>query len=170
MTELETLFIRNQRQLRNEIAAAVEAEEIGALSKYQEELDYEVQYSASVSWRATPNGTIYLTSKEDAQALVDGEYDLEENSQEIEQHDDCYEYWDYECEDYEVRISNLKLRNPSAEAAQLLEEERIELELWRSLRGLLDDKGIKWSWRNCPQEAFIKEHAKELVKALASQN
>ena len=169
MTELETLYFNSEHKVRNAIAAAVDAEDVAALTKYQEELDYEVN-SASVSWRATPNGTIYLTSKEDAQALVDGDYDLEENSQEIEQHDDCYEYWDYECDDYEVRISNLKLRNPSAEAAQLIEEERIELELWRSLRGLLDDKGIKWSWRNCPQEAFIKEHAKELVKALASRN
>ena len=104
MTELETLFIRNNRQLRNEIAAAVEAEEIAALSKYQEELDYEVQYSASVSWRATPNGTIYLTSKEDAQALVDGEYDLEENSCEVEQHDDENEYWEKVHNDRDTNI------------------------------------------------------------------
>ena len=42
MTELETLFIRNNRQLRNDIAAAVDAEDVAALTKYQEELDYEV--------------------------------------------------------------------------------------------------------------------------------
>ena len=170
MTELETLFIRNNRQLRNDIAAAVDAEEIAALTKYQEELDYEVRYSASVSWRARPNGVLVLDTKEDAEALVDGEYDLEENSQEVEQHDEENEFWDYECDAYEIRISNLQLRNPSAEATQLIEEERIEKELVVALRDVLDEKGIKKSWRNCPQQAFIKEHAKELVKALASQN
>ena len=77
MTELETLFIRNNRQLRNDIAAAVEAEDVAALTKYQEELDYEVKYSAHLSWRARLNGVLVLDTKEDAEALVDGEYDLE---------------------------------------------------------------------------------------------
>lgn len=170
MTELETLFIRNNRQLRNDIAAAVEAEEISALSKYQAELDYEVQYSASISCRATTHGTISLNSKEEAQALVDGEYDLEENFHEVEQHETDNECWDYECDEYEVRIYNLELRNPSPEAAQLIEEERVERDLVLYLRDVLDGAGIKKSWRNCPQKAFIQEHAKELVKALASQN
>ena len=170
MTELETLFIRNNRQLRNDIAAAVDAEDVAALTKYQEALDYEVKYSAYLSWRARPSGVIVLDSKEDAEALVDGEYDLEENSCEVEQHDDENEYWDYDCDAYEIRIYDLQLRNPSAEAKQLMQEVRIEHELVVALRDVLDGEGIKKSWRNCPQKAFIKEHAKELVKALASQN
>ena len=125
MTELETLFIRNNRQLRNDIAAAVDAEDVAdALAKYQEELDYEVKYSAHLSWRARPNATIVLDTKEDAEALVDGEYDLEANSnEEVEQHDEENEFWDYDCDAYEIRIYNLQLRNPSAEATQLMEED-----------------------------------------------
>lgn len=170
MTELETLFIRNNRQLRNDIAAAVDAEDVAALTKYQEELDYEVKYSAHLSWRARPNGVLVLDTKEDAEALVDGEYDLEANSLEVEQHDEENEFWDYDCDAYEIRIFNLQLRNPSAEATQVMEEVRIEKELVVALRDVLDEEGIKKSWRNCPQQAFIKEHAKELVKALASKN
>ena len=51
-----------------------------------------------------------------------------------------------------------------------MEEVRIEKELVVALRDVLDGEGIKKSWRNCPQQAFIKEHGKELVKALASKN
>ena len=109
------------------------------------------------------------TPKQDAEQLVDGEYDLEANSLEVEQHDEENEFWDYDCDAYEIRIFNLQLRNPSAEATQLMEEVRIEKELVVALRDVLDGEGIKKSWRNCPQQAFIKEHAKELVKALTSQ-
>ena len=53
MTELETLFIRNNRQLRNDIADALDGNEDAALTKYQEELSYEVKYSAHLSFPST---------------------------------------------------------------------------------------------------------------------
>ena len=168
MTELELQFLNNNFQLANDIADAIQGEDAAALSKYDQELTYSVQYRADISWRAQKDGTIYLDSKEEAEELINGEY--EPSTEEVVEHSSEDEFYDYDASEYEVRISNLKLRNPSVKAQQVMEEARIEKQLVRRLGELMTECGIERSRRsscpNNPQAAFIKEHAAELVKAL----
>ena len=122
-------------------------------TKYQEELDYEVKYSAHLSYPTTTQRRPRpLNTKEDAEQLVEGDYDLydKQTRRSWRQHDEENEFWDYDCDAYEIRIFCLKLRNPSAEATQLMEEVRIEKELVVALRDVLDGEGIKKSWRKPP--------------------
>ena len=168
MTELELQFLNNNFQLANDIADAIQGEDAAALSKYDQELTYSVQYRADISWRAQKDGTIYLDSKEEAEELINGEY--EPSTEEVVEHSSEDEFYDYDASEYEVRISNLKLRKPSVKAQQAMEEARIEKQLVRRLGELMTECGIERSRRsscpNNPQAAFIKEHAAELVKAL----
>ena len=95
MTELETLFIRNNRQLRNDIAAAVDAEMLLPCPNTRRNWTTRSN-TAPLSWRARPNGV--SLGQQRRRGAWDGEYDLEENSCEVEQHDDENEYWDYDCD------------------------------------------------------------------------
>lgn len=166
MTELELQFLKNNFQLANNIADAIRGEDAAALSKYDQELTYSVQYRADISWQAQKDGTIYLDSKEEAEQLINGDYEPSPSTDEVEEHSNRDEFYDYIASDYEVSVSNLKLRKPSVKAQQAMEEARIEKQLVRRLGELMTECGIKRSWKNDPQAAFIKEHAAELVKAL----
>ena len=73
MTELELQFLNNNFQLANDIADAIQGEDAAALSKYDQELTYSVQYQADISWRAQKDGTIYLDSKEEAEEYFEKE-------------------------------------------------------------------------------------------------
>ena len=176
MTELETLYFNNENQLRNAIADAVKEGDADALAKYDKEFSYEHRYYAYVSFPTTTEATITLEGKADAEQLVEGDYDLESKQyeEELEVHSEDHAYWDYECDDWCVGVSCLKLRNPSADALQSLrkkdeeqKEMRMHIHIGNLLDPVLEEKGIKGY---ADKQSFIKEHASQLVKALISQN
>ena len=176
MTELETLYFNNENQLRNAIADAVKEGDADALAKYDQEFSYEHRYYAYVSFPTTTEATITLEGRADAERLVEGDYDLydKSNEEELEVHNEDHAYWDYECDDFCVGISCIKLRNPSAAALLLLrtkdeeqKEMRMRIRIGNLLDALMEDKGIKGY---ADKQSFIKEHASQLIKALIPQN
>ena len=176
MTELETLYFNSENKVRNAIADALKYGNEDALAQYDQEFSYETRYYAYVSFPTTTEATITLEGKADAEQLVEGDYDLESKQyeEELEVHSEDHAYWDYECDDWCVSVSCLKLRNPSADALQSLrkkdeeqKEMRMHIRIGNLLDALMEDKGIKGY---AEKQSFIKEHASQLVKALIPQN
>ena len=176
MTELETLFFKDQYSLRLDIGKAIEEADTNALANYRREFSFEHRFTAVVSFPSTLNGTLTLESKEEMDAVAEYEWRWDFNKFE-EGCDSDPDYCSYDCNSTEVEAYALELLNPSPEAQEMLRKqaedkktEQTTRKVWNAIRSLVRATKGAENWSLAEEQQFVQEKTEELTKALVALN
>ena len=175
MTELETLFYKDFPTLRRDIEEAIAEEDTNALANYRREFSFKHEFYAEVSIPSMQEGVLTLESKEEMDAVVNGEWEWDEEK--YDDRNDAYDYDSYECNDAGVNAFQIELLNPSPEAQGMLRQqaqdqktEQTTRKVWNAVRSLLRATKGAENWSLAEEQQFVQENTEELTKALVALN
>ena len=175
MTELETLFYKDFPTLRRDIEEAIAEEDTNALANYRREFSFKHEFYAEVSIPSMQEGVLTLESKEEMDAVVNGEWEWDEEK--YDDRNDEYDYDSYECNDSGVNAFPIELLNPSPEAQGMLrkrEQDKLRQQTTRQLgvavRSLVRGTKGAENWSDEQVWQFVQENTEELTKALVALN